>query len=149
MSWLLRKVDSLTAAVLAAVCGTGLSQAQAFAHQYLQRLGGHRDEAERAWRMVEQSVGATVEATGQRLASEAQARFQDLAQAYDAIREAAPLLKPVALARHLSPALSWASNSGLVWPSWIGVAITPGATALTRIPSPTNSLARARVSVEM
>lgn len=101
MSWLLRKVDSLIAAVLAAVCGTGLSQAQAFAHQYLQRLGGHRDEAERAWRMVEQSVGATVEATGQRLASEAQARFQDLAQAYDAIREAAPLLKPVALARHL------------------------------------------------
>ncbi len=106
MSWLLRKFDSLIAAVLAAVCGTGLSQAQAFAQQYLQRLGGHRDEAERAWRAIEQSVGATVDATGQRLAGEAQARFQDLAQAYDAIREAAPLFKPVTLARHLDPELA-------------------------------------------
>jgi len=101
MFWLLRKFDSLIAAVLAAVCGMGLSQAQAFAHQYLQRLGGHRDEAERAWRAVEQSVGTSFDATGQRLATAAHARFQDLAQAYDAIREAAPLLKPMTLARHL------------------------------------------------
>lgn len=106
MSWLLRKFDSLFAAVLAAVCGMGLSQAQAFAHQYLQRLGGHRDEAERAWHAVQEGAGTAPDATGQRLAAEAHVRFQDLAQAYDTIREAAPLLKPVTLARHLDPEIA-------------------------------------------
>ena len=101
MSWLLRKLDSLLAAVLAAVAGLGLSQAQAFAQQYLQRLGGHRDEAERAWQSLQASIGDAADTTAQRLSSQAYARFQDLAGAYDAIREAAPLLKPLALARRL------------------------------------------------
>jgi hypothetical protein len=103
MAWLLRKIDTLVAAVLAALCGTGLSQAQAFAQQYLQRLGGHRDEAERAWHVVQNSIGPDADATGQRVVAEAQARFQDLAQAYDAIHDSAPLLKPMALIRHIDP----------------------------------------------
>ena len=45
MGWFLRKLDSFAAAVFAASFGVTLSQLQAFLHQYLQRLGGHLDEA--------------------------------------------------------------------------------------------------------
>lgn len=45
MSWIGRRLDHLGAAALGAAGGLTLSQAPAFTHAYLQRLGGHIDEA--------------------------------------------------------------------------------------------------------
>ena len=45
MSWLSRRLDHLGSAAAGGVGGLGLSQAPAFTHAYLQRLGGHIDEA--------------------------------------------------------------------------------------------------------
>jgi hypothetical protein len=46
MRWTLRKCDSLLGTVLAAIAGLGFAQLPAFIQQYLQRLGGHVDEAQ-------------------------------------------------------------------------------------------------------
>ena len=45
MSWLTRKMDNLGSATCGGVGGISLSQAPAFTQAYLQRLGGHIDEA--------------------------------------------------------------------------------------------------------
>lgn len=102
MRWLARKVDSFAAAILAAAAGLFLSQAQAFSHQYLQRLGGHRDEAERTWRLLDAGAQRNGGDAGrQQVAAEAQSRFENLSAAYDALREAPGLLQPLTLARNL------------------------------------------------
>ena len=46
MRWTLRKCDALLGTVLAAVAGVCFAQLPAFIQQYLQRLGGHVDEAQ-------------------------------------------------------------------------------------------------------
>lgn len=47
MSWLTRRLDHLGSAATGGAGGLGFSQAPAFTHAYLQRLGGHIDEARR------------------------------------------------------------------------------------------------------
>lgn len=47
MSWLSRRLDHLGSATFGAAGGLALSQAPAFVQAYLQRLGGHIDEARR------------------------------------------------------------------------------------------------------
>jgi len=46
MRWTLRKCDTLLGTILAAVAGVCFAQFPAFIQQYLQRLGGHVDEAQ-------------------------------------------------------------------------------------------------------
>ena len=46
MRWTLRKCDALLGTILAAVAGLCFAQLPAFIQQYLQRLGGHVDEAQ-------------------------------------------------------------------------------------------------------
>ena len=46
MRWTLRKCDALLGTFLAAVAGVAFAQLPAFIQQYLQRLGGHVDEAQ-------------------------------------------------------------------------------------------------------
>ena len=46
MRWTLRKCDALLGTILAAVAGLCFAQMPAFIQQYLQRLGGHVDEAQ-------------------------------------------------------------------------------------------------------
>ncbi len=46
MRWTLRKCDALLGTILAAVAGVCFAQLPAFIQQYLQRLGGHVDEAQ-------------------------------------------------------------------------------------------------------
>jgi hypothetical protein len=46
MRWTLRKCDALLGTILAAVAGVAFAQLPAFIQQYLQRLGGHVDEAQ-------------------------------------------------------------------------------------------------------
>lgn len=45
MSWITRRLDHLASAGFGGVGGIGFSQAPAFSQAYLQRLGGHIDEA--------------------------------------------------------------------------------------------------------
>lgn len=47
MRWLFGKLVALAGTVLAALAGAAASQSLAFIHAYLQRLGGHLDEARR------------------------------------------------------------------------------------------------------
>ena len=46
MRWTLRKCDALLGTIMATVAGLCLAQLPAFIQQYLQRLGGHVDEAQ-------------------------------------------------------------------------------------------------------
>jgi hypothetical protein len=46
MRWTLRKCDTLLGTILAAAAGLCFAQLPAFIQQYLQRLGGHVDEAQ-------------------------------------------------------------------------------------------------------
>lgn len=46
MRWTLRKINALLGTILAAMAGVGFAQLPAFIQQYLQRLGGHVDEAQ-------------------------------------------------------------------------------------------------------
>ena len=103
MSWLGRKFDSLAGAVVAACGSMALSQAQAFLHQYLQRLGGQFDEAARqAAEIVADARYQALDAASRRaLAEAAAARVAEIRHAYDAIREADPLLQPLVLLRHI------------------------------------------------
>lgn len=103
MSWVLRKLDSLGGAVMAAAGGMVLSQAPAFFVQYLQRLGGHLDEA----RMAVTSAGTLPGAPGAPppealdvLTARLQARVDHLAQVYQAVSDAGPWTRPFAFLRH-------------------------------------------------
>lgn len=80
MSWLARKLDTLTGAVFAALGGMSATQLPAFIHQYLQRLGGHLDEARRGV---------------------ANLRLAELQSAYDALREADAVYQPFIFFSHL------------------------------------------------
>lgn len=108
MAWLTRKLDSIAGAVFAAVGGVSCSQVQAFMHQYLQRLGGHLDEARRHLTEVTQDerYRSLDETARQSLIDAAQQRTAEIQLAYDALRNADALFKPVAFLQHLDPELA-------------------------------------------
>ncbi|AEO46756.1 DUF2937 family protein [Rhodospirillum rubrum] len=103
MSWIVRKIDMLTGAVLASAAGMALSQTRAFITQYLQRLGGHLDEArlslDRALGLVDPGdAGARMVIEGLRL--QGQARLAELESAYRAIATADVWTQPLVFLRH-------------------------------------------------
>ncbi len=102
MGWMVRKFDNLGSACCGAGGGMGLSQAPAFTQAYLQRLGGHLDEARRTLSMVErgewlQRLGV---AERQDAVSEFALRVHELEQAFQAISQAPPLLQPLIMMQH-------------------------------------------------
>jgi hypothetical protein len=101
MPWLLRKIDSLIGTVIAATAGLATSQAQAFSAAYLQRLGGHIDEARQTLEKIRASdyAGALSVDVQAALASAAERRLNELARSYDAIMAADPLWRPLTLIR--------------------------------------------------
>ncbi|SLN38522.1 DUF2937 family protein [Oceanibacterium hippocampi] len=103
MRWLLRKFDALLGTFVAALFGIATSQAQAFVDAYLQRLGGHLDEARLAYARDKLIwVEAKLELAAQtRLAEAAEARIAGLAEALARIEDAPPLIQPLYLARHM------------------------------------------------
>lgn len=111
MRWLGRKIDSLTGTVLAATAGLVASQAQAFVQAYLQRLGGHLDEARLlVARIAEDPLYQSLSAEQRRpLADAAAARVDALAHAFRAIAESSDLLRPLALLRHFDPDIATAA----------------------------------------
>ncbi len=107
MSWFGRKVDSFLAAGLIAVCGVAGSQGQAFAVQYIQRLGGHLEEARDHLADVRSGLrfrvmGDTVRAE---LETEAKARFAVLDRAYGKAKNANVFTRPIAIIRYGEPTI--------------------------------------------
>lgn len=116
MGWLLRKVDMLGGAVIAGGAGAGASQLQAFMVQYLQRLGGHVDEAQRAFDAIGQGEryrqmdGATREL----ITGDALVRVGELRTAHDAISQGDLISRPFAFFRHLDLAIAERTWEGFV-----------------------------------
>lgn len=102
MGWVARKFDNLGSACCGAGGGMGLSQAPAFTQAYLQRLGGHLDEARRTLGMIER--GEWLQRLGiddrRQAIEEFGARVSQLEQAFWAISEAPPLLQPLVMLQH-------------------------------------------------
>lgn len=103
MAWLLRKLDTLAGAVVAGIGGAATSQLQAFIGQYLQRLGGHIDEAERAYGTILHGDRYQQMETAARelIAQDALARVNDLENARNAIHGAGLFTKPFVFAAHI------------------------------------------------
>lgn len=99
MTWIGRKLDSLIGAAFAAVGGLSCSQFQAFIHQYLQRLGGHLDEARNT--AAGMNGFALDDAARQAIRAAAEVRVAELQVAMDAIGRADALNQPIAFARHV------------------------------------------------
>ncbi|MEX0915754.1 MAG: DUF2937 family protein [Wenzhouxiangellaceae bacterium] len=102
MSWLTRRLDHLGSATAGGAGGLGFSQAPAFTHAYLQRLGGHIDEAHRTIDKV--AAGEFLpwldEARREQAVSELSLRLAELQQLQQALLETPAMLRPVALLRH-------------------------------------------------
>lgn len=101
MSWIGRRVDHLASAAFGGVGGLGFSQAPAFTQAYLQRLGGHVDEARLTIERVERGALMPWMAPDDRAAalSELQVRLDELAELQARLQETAPLLRPLAMLR--------------------------------------------------
>jgi len=106
MRWAWAKFVALLGAGVAAICAAGTAQGPAFVQAYLQRLGGHIDEASRT---LGEFTGGTAgrlvadTATRERLIAEFAQRVDELSLARTEITDAHPLMQPVALALHADP----------------------------------------------
>lgn len=103
MSWLTRKLDSLIGAVFGGVGGAAASQFDAFVLQYLQRLGGHMDEAQRSYKMAldpDHYRDMAVEVR-EILMGAARARVDELTLALRAIADADIWHRPFAFLAHM------------------------------------------------
>lgn len=102
MSWLTRRLDHLGSATAGGVGGIGFSQAPAFTHAYLQRLGGHIDEARRTIDMVR--AGEALPWLGEdgrrQAATELSLRLDELVELRQVLLDTPAMLRPVALLRH-------------------------------------------------
>ncbi|MGB0695869.1 MAG: DUF2937 family protein [Rhodospirillaceae bacterium] len=105
MIWVLRKIDSVFGAVFATAGAMSLSQIQTFIAQYVQRLGGHVDEARLALARTEGSdLAARVpEEAVNTIRDEAALRLQTLEADQQAIAEAGPWEAPFVLLQRLDP----------------------------------------------
>ncbi|SDH87142.1 DUF2937 family protein [Roseospirillum parvum] len=111
-AWLMRKLDNFFAALLAAGAGMLFSQTQAFLAAYLQRLGGHLDEAGVQLERVHAKAGAYAELSeASRLAVETElaARVGELQSAFAAISNADAFLRPAVFLRHVEPDIAFAA----------------------------------------
>lgn len=102
MAWLLNKIDMLIGAGFAATVGMGASQVQSFIDQYLQRLGGHLDEATLNLERIQTGVRyQTMSETVRReLETDASGRVAELQSAYDAITTAGLVEKPFSFLKY-------------------------------------------------
>jgi hypothetical protein len=114
MGWLLRTFDRLIGTVIAAFAGLGASQTQAFIAAYLQRLGGHLDEARRS--LVRAQSGELLPgadpASQDRIAGAFSRRVDELTTAYHAVADADAFRRPFEFARHFDRDIADATLSG-------------------------------------
>lgn len=111
MGWLFRKMDEFVAVVFAGSVGVSLSQLQAFIHQYLQRLGGHLDEARRNLEQIGTAspFAALDEGSRQLLAHAATNRVAEIETARGTIAGADALARPFVFLREMDPGIAAAA----------------------------------------
>ena len=99
MTWLTRRLDHLGSAAFGAVGGLSLSQAPAFVQAYLQRLGGHIDEARNTVeRMQDGELLPWLDDAARRLgAAELEQRLLELETLRDRLLEAPGWWRPARL----------------------------------------------------
>jgi len=102
LSWFWQKMDTFTAGIVIALSGAGASQGQAFVAQYIQRLGGHLDEAKAQLFNVQTGLRYKLmsETVRTELEAEANARVEQLQSAYDAISGSNVFTRPFAFFSH-------------------------------------------------
>lgn len=111
MQWVFRKLTALTGAVVAAASGAGASQFTAFVHAYLQRLGGHIDEARRTLDGLQSGAIGRAVTDGparRQLIESFTHRLNELETARDAIAQAGPFARPAVFAIHADPDIAGA-----------------------------------------
>lgn len=111
MRWLLRKLDSLTGTILASVGGLVAAQLPVFVQQYVQRLGGHVDEAHRHLARVvgDATFGRLEPAARLMLETSARERLADLERQQLTLDAASPLWRPVAFLQSFDPDIAAAA----------------------------------------
>ena len=111
MRWTLRKCDALLGTVLAAVAGVAFAQLPAFIQQYLQRLGGHVDEAQ--FNLSQVITGAsfrTLDAPAREvLTVSLNQRVSELETGEQAITGASASVRPFIFLRELNPDIAMAT----------------------------------------
>lgn len=103
MRWAWAKIMTLVGAAIAALGAASAAQGPAFVQAYLQRLGGHIDEARRTLTDVSGGNAARIVGDGEardRLVGAFAERLGDLEASRAAIEGATPLWRPVAVALH-------------------------------------------------
>ena len=103
MRWAWAKILTLIGAAIAALGAASAAQGPAFVQAYLQRLGGHIDEARRTLNELSGGDAARIVGDGQardQLVHAFARRLADLEAARDAIERATPLWQPVMLGLH-------------------------------------------------
>ena len=100
--WVFQKIDMIIGACFAAVAAMTASQTQAFIDQYLQRLGGHLDEAKLNLDRIENGVRyQTMSDTVRReLETDANFRVGELQDAYDTISNSGVIIRPFTFYRN-------------------------------------------------
>ena len=102
MGWIWRKLDAFAGAALIGGAGIAASQGHAFLAQYVQRLGGHFDEAKAQLFNVQNGLRYKVmsETVRSELEAEAHARVNQLQAAYNAIADSNVFIRPFAFFTH-------------------------------------------------
>lgn len=131
MSWLTRRLDHVGAAAAGGAGGITLSQAPAFTNAYLQRLGGHIDEAARTAALLADGeiLPWLGPAARDRAVAELTSRLEMLESLRRDIVEAPELLQPVALLRHADWTIARSAAEAFA----PAVPLTPGALTWTLI----------------
>jgi len=102
VSWITRRLDHLGSAGFGGAGGIGFSQAPAFTQAYLQRLGGHIDEASLTIRRLAEGEMLPWLGTAERemAVAELSLRLSHLEQLRQSLVEAPGLLRPAVLLQH-------------------------------------------------
>jgi len=103
MRWAWAKILTLIGAAIAALGAATSAQGPAFVQAYLQRLGGHVDEARRTLNELSGGDAARLVGDGaarDRLVGAFTERLGDLEASRSAVESASPLWRPIALALH-------------------------------------------------
>lgn len=103
MRWAWAKILTLIGAAIAALGAASAAQGPAFVQAYLQRLGGHIDEARRTLGELSGGSAARIVGDGEardQLVGAFAERLDELEASRSVIEGAAPLWRPMALALH-------------------------------------------------
>jgi hypothetical protein len=118
MHWIAARLSVLLTTLFAVITGATMSQSVAFTNAYLQRLGGHIDEAKRQLESVRAGdIGqlVTEPATREQLLEIFQRRVSDLEAAREAIANANVFVKPLTCLFNLDAEIASGTMSAFVF----------------------------------